>query len=435
MILGVVVIASFFIALLTADPHMRPLALAGAFILCIGLPSTVGDLSVGNGAAIHISTILVMSYAATWSSLITNETSFIAQESPPRIPLLCHAIVGVVAVGSIMMTTSATSIGFVTGFVLNQMVAPYIFCILIYNASRRREALHILAGRFFASVCVFEAVVALAVKLELFPQPYASSYPTILNSWISLGTRQFGTLDHPLTLGLLLSAGIPMAAYYRSSVTTCVAIFMIVIGISLTESRIAAAGALVGVAYLLIVRSKSLRERLILLASGAVGYAILSNTGFLQGLLDRIRYSDNGSFQTRTKAAQLFVDNWSNFKFSGLGLENSKNYFLSQGLESSGESAAISYTVGLGLPLTILYFSLIVWLIVRALRRGKSLSPAAAAATIALASIQFYNSIATESAAAMILWATIGIALATPQKTDHPSAQVNTRNTDKLLVE
>jgi hypothetical protein len=96
-------------------------------------------------------------------------------------------------------------------------------------------------------------------------------------------------------------------------------------------------------------------------------------------------------------------------------MELGKEFFLSRGLRSSGESAAICYAVGIGIPLTLLYFGLIIWMISRGIRRANSLSPASAAAIIVFASVQFYSSIATESAAGMILWATIGIALAAPQ--------------------
>jgi hypothetical protein len=298
--------------------------------------------------------------------------------------------------------------------VLNQIVAPYVFCILVYNTCCQSESLYKNAGRLFASVCVFESLVALAVKFQLIPQPYLSTYPSGVIAWISEGTRQPATLDHPLTLGLLLAAGIPMVAYYRSRTIAYFAIFMMMVGISLTQSRIAAVGALVGLAYFLIIGSKSLLGRINFLFVAAASYTFLYVTGFIQGVLGRIQ-DDKGSSLARAGAIRLFSEYWSDFKLSGTGMQLSKQYFLSHGLRSSGESAAISYSVGIGIPLTLLYFSLIIWMIVRGIQRARSIAPSSMAAIIVFASIQFYNSIATESADAMILWTTIGLALATPR--------------------
>jgi hypothetical protein len=413
MTLAVVVTASLVLAVLTADHRWRPLALGGAFLIRIGLPSIVGDISFFGALPTHVSTVLIISYAAIWP-LGKQGMKLNAQESIPRIPFVCHVVLGMVAVGSILMSGSLSAMASVAGFVLNQIVAPYAFCILVYNTFCQHESLYKNAGRLFASVCVFESVVALAVKFQVIPQPYLSAYPSALISWISLGTRLPATLDHPLTLGLLLAAGIPMTAYFRSRTTAYFAVFMMMVGISLTQSRIAAAGALVGLAYLLIIGSKSLLERFNLILMAAVGYTFLYMTGFLEGVLGRIQ-DDKGSSRARTNAFQMFRDTWSDFKVSGVGIQLSKEYFLSHGLGSSGESAAISYSVGIGIPLTLLYFSLIIWMIVRGIQRGKSLAPSSIAAIIVFGSLQFYNSIATESAAAMILWTTIGLALAVPQ--------------------
>ena len=237
--------------------------------------------------------------------------------------------------------------------------------------------------------------------------------------WVSFGDRQLGTLGHPLALGLLLAAGIPMAAYFRLRITEYFAIAMMIVGIGLTQSRIALVGAVVGLIYLLLIAAKSLRVRLTLLITTAFAYAILNTTGILQGLLDRIQF-DEGSSRARSQAFQLFRDRWREFELSGVGMQFHKEYFLAHGLRSSGESAFICYVVGIGLPLAVLYFALIVWLIGRGLRRAKRISPASAAAIITLVSIQFYSSIATESAAGLILWTTIGLALSAPQAETTP---------------
>lgn len=410
MTLVEVAVASLLIALLTADPRWRPIALGGAFLLRIGLPAIIGNIGVPGGP--HVSTVLIISYAVIWP-LASRRVQSNTENNLPRIPILCHLVLGMVALGSVIISEPQSATGSAKGLVLNQIVAPYIFCVLVHNVSRQHESVRQNAARLFASFCVFESLIALAVHFDVIPQPYLSAHSAI-DSWVTLGTRQSATLDHPLTLGLFLVAGIPMAAYFRSRVTASLAISVMIVGISLTQSRIAVVGAFFGLAYLLTIGSKILRGRLILLATVAAGYAFLTTTGIIQGLLNRIQ-DDEGSSRQRAQALHLFADSWRDFKLSGVGLQLAKEYFVSHGLYSSGESAAICYAVGIGIPLTLLYFSLMVWMIGHGIWHGNSLSPASAAAIITFASIQFYSSISTESGAGLILWTTIGLAFATPQ--------------------
>jgi len=397
------------IAFLTADRRWRPLALGAAFLLRIGIPTAYGGIVFGG---LHLATLLVFAYALVWPLAAPKATSN-GQNERPHIPIICHAALVTVAVGTVLMSGSSSAAVFAGTLTLNQLVAPYIFCMLIYGTSRHSESFYNDAGRFFVLICVFEALIALLVFNGISPQPFGSSYAAI-DYWTTLGSRQTATLDHPLCLGLLLAAGIPMVAYIDSALIAILSAGLMVVGIALTQSRIAALGAALGVFYLLASGLRSNSSRIAALGLGAAGLVVASNFGVFRSLIERIG-DDKGSSQARTRSWTLFLDTWNDFGTVGVGMEGSKEYFLLHGLRSSGESATVAYAVGIGIPLTLLYMAIMVWLIGYGIRNSNKLMPASVAAIICFISIQLFSSISTESAAGMILWATIGLALATPR--------------------
>jgi len=407
--LVLVAAALLMIALLTAENRWRPLALAGVFLLRIGIPSAVSGAVFGG---LHLSTLLVFAYALVWP-FATPKVKSNGRDGRRHIPILCHVTLVTLAVGTVLMSGSSSAAVFAGTLTLNQLVAPYIFCMLIYGTSYDSGSLWKDAGQFFALVCILESLIALAVFNEVLTQPFQSSYAAI-DYWRFLGDRQTGTLDHPLCLGLLLAAGIPMVAYFDSTLIAISATSAMVIGTGLTQSRIAALGAAIGVIYVLSIGLRSNVGRIVALGAGGIGIVVASNFGVFRNLIDRIG-DDKGSSQARTRSWALFLDTWNDFGTVGVGMEGSKEYFLLHGLRASGESAIVAYAVGIGIPLTLLYMALIVWLIGYGIRNSNKLMPASAAAIICFISIQLFSSISTESAAGMILWATIGISLASPR--------------------
>jgi hypothetical protein len=398
------------IAFLTADRRWRPLALGGAFLLRIGIPSAFDPGAMFLG--VHLATLLIFAYALVWP-IATPKGESNTENRLPHIPFLCHAALVVVATGSVMMSESLSAALYAGTLTLNQLVAPYIFCMLIYGASKHNDSLYKSAGKFFALVCVFEALIAIAVFSNTIPQPFETSFAAYYTWWPAIGTRQLATLDHPLVLGLLLGAGIPMVAYFNSLRIAILCSFTMTVGIALTWSRIAAAIAAIGFIYLFTFGMKSNIRRLGAVAIGGIGFVLALNSRVFDTLIERIG-NDQGSTLARTRSWTLFLDNWNDFGAVGVGMENSKNFFLLHGLRTSGESAAVAYAVGIGIPLTLVYLSLMVWLIRHGMQKSKRLTPASLAAILTFISIQLFSSISTESAAGMILWATIGISLASP---------------------
>lgn len=432
MIFGIVGILSLVIALFTVEYRWRPIALAGAFFLRIALPSYVGDIGVpGLIPSLHVSTTLILACSIVWA-LASRKIKSPTHEPAVQVPYFWHITLGAVAIGSIVSSESLNAMGSAAGLVLNQIVAPYIFCMLIYSTSHRSSTFAADAGRLFAMVCVFESMIAILVYFRVVQQPFLSVNRTV-GEWVDSG-RYPATLDHSITLGLLLVAGILMTVYFKSRATAIFALLVMVVGIYLTQSRIALAGAIAAITYLFFAGSKSFGERMITLFAAGTGLVILSMTELSDGVLSRIQ-DDEGSTGARMRALQLFVDNWTDFIVSGIGIERNKLYFNVNGLVSSGESAAICYAVGIGIPLTLLYFFLIAWIIRHCVRLTGYGSPPTAAAIIVVVSIQFYSSIATEQAAGLILWSTIGIALAaTRGATKLPVAPINNRRQSESVA-
>ena len=415
LVLGAAVL--LMLALLTAEHRWRPLALGGVFLLRLGIPSIFSGAVFGG---LHLSTLLVLAYALVWP-FATPRAKSNGQNGRRNIPILCHATLIIVAIGTVLMSRSPSAAVFAGTLTLNQLVAPYIFCMLIYGTSYQSGSLYKDAGKFFALVCVFESLIALAVFNHLLPQPFQPSYAGV-DYWSSLGDRQTGTIDHPLGLGLLLAVGIPMVAYFDTTLVALLAASSMVIGTALTQSRIAALGAALGIVYVLVIGLKSNVGRLVAMAMGGIGFALASSFGVFQNLIDRIG-NDGGSSRARTRSWTLFLDTWNDFVTVGVGMEGSKEYFLLHGLRASGESAYVAYAVGIGIPLTLLYMSIMIWLIWYGVRKSNRLTPASASAIIGFISIQLFSSISTESAVGMIVWATIGISLACPQKRPLPPGQ------------
>jgi len=403
------------LAFLTAEHRWRPAALGGAFLLRVGFPSV---FSGTNFAGLHVSTLLVFAYALVWP-LAAPRSESNREKRLPQIPLLCHVALVTVAVGTVMMSGSTATAMYGATLTLNQLVAPYVFCMLIYSASFRSQSLYSDAGKFFAVVCVAEALIAIAVSSGILTQPFQSSFATV-DYWSSLGTRQAATLDHPLFLGMLLCAGLPMLAYFNSSLVVIFLASIMVAGIALTQSRIAASLAAVGIIYLLAFAIRSNIRRIGVIAIGALGFVSALNFGIFKDLLGRFA-DDKGSSLVRTQSWKFFLDTWNDFGVVGVGMEDSKGYFLQHGFRASGESAAVAYAVGIGIPLALLYFSLMVWMIGYGIRKSNRLTPASAAAIIAFISIQLFSSISTESAGGMVLWAAIGISLASPRTAPVPA--------------
>ncbi len=382
----------------------------------MGVPGVVGTINVPGSP--HLSTILILCFALVWPVASSQAAHKSTDGSLPTIPGYCHVVVAVVTVGGLMMSGSQSAMVFAAGVALNQIVAPYIFCILLFNTLCQNPSLYDNACRFFAAVCVSEAILAIAVYYRVVRQPFQSAYLTY-DYWLGLGTRQPGTLDHPLTLGLLLAAGIPFVTYFHSRMITAAAVVILSAGIAVTQSRLAIVGAAVGILYLAIFRSKATLASFGYAAIAAVGYIALYQFGLFQGLTDRLA-NDGGSAEGRRRASLIFFENWDQFSVWGVGLDYTKEYFLRRGIPASSESAAFILIVGIGLPLTVLYFGLIIWMISRGIRQAQKLIPASFAAIAVFTMAQFYASISTQTAAGLILWALVGISLAAPSAPKTP---------------
>ena len=204
---------------------------------------------------------------------------------------------------------------------------------------------------------------------------------------------------------------------------------IIVLGLALTESRLAAAAAGIGFAYLVAFGTRTNARRLGVIGGGVIAFLFALQFGVFSLLIDRF-VDDRGSSLARTRSWTFFSDTWTDFATVGSGMENSRDYFVQQGFQASGESAAVAYAVGIGIPLTLISFSLIVWLIGYGVRKSSRLAPASMAAIGIFIFIQLFSSISNESAVGMILWATIGIALAYPRTV--PSSSVQTSRSDQI---
>lgn len=398
-------------ALIAADSPR--IALGSVFAAYIFLPFTpIGRIFVGNtGVGIHVATLLV---STLWvAKLVAHRSESRLERDGASIPTAVHYFVATFVVGALVnQVASGAAPATAMAFILNQIIAPYLYFILCVDENRRDPTLMPLAAKSFVIVGMFQSVIAIGVVGGLWGQPYANAFS---GSWwwhqqfVESG-RQLGTLDSPLNLGLFLAACVPLASVFRSFAANAFCQFILIAGILLTQSRIAIIAGLAGVLYLMFFGIRQPGRRLAMIATVIVGYVAFNSFGLVSTLLERVA-NDKGSSDARTLAWGYLAAHWNEFLVTGVGIFDSKSYLISRGFYSSAESAIFSYAVAFGLAFTLCYFAAIAWIIVHAVRMEGRISGPAMSAILVAISIQFYSSVATESSAAFILWTTLFLAL------------------------
>ena len=289
-------------------------------------------------------------------------------------------------------------------FLLNQILVPFTLFIWIQAEIARRPESRAVLARFtagFASLLALLALLGAAAGISsLYGIPTAFS-------------RQAVTLDHPLTLALLLAVSIPLVVSFPSGRTQLVLVIVLLAGQALTQSRTGIILSLIGVAFVLVRSRTSLTGRSVALLAAPAAIVLAASSSLAAGLI--VRFEDDlGSTALRDYAADWFASHWTQFVAStGGGIGSSYTLAETVGLNSSFESAFYMYAIDFGLVTTLIYFG--TFLLQTLPRRNLSFGVGAAAGTtLAFIFIQGYSSIATESAAGAILWIVGGIAAVRP---------------------
>jgi len=326
----------------------------------------------------------------------------------------------VAAVGLAMTLLNRGDYG--KAYVVNHMVVPLaLFAIVQVTLYRRVEAVRTV-GMVLVLMGCFQTLLGALQLYTQSPLVFTSKYgeQIWMEAMISEG-RVMGTLDHPLVLALFLLICIPLVFSFRNVYVRAGSAAILMVGVLLTQSRLAAVGGALMLVILFFQSVSTRRARVVIVT--VIGFALvavaLSPIG--QTLIGRFQ-NDQGSNTRRFVALELFGSVWHEHIWGGSGFGSS--YLLTEGasLKSSLENPVLMMAVDIGLVWAIIWVALQIGVALglgpfsRLNRRrgthaalyipGSWLSTLHLqfAAVAALLFTQSFSSTATESASAMLVW-------------------------------
>lgn len=312
-----------------------------------------------------------------------------------------------VFVASVAIATFAVGGGSGVAYFVDQIVTPLaLFALCSAAATLVTDAGRWLKRTVFA-MAVLEALLTIAQFVAGVPFPFVAVTLSEQSSESTSLVRWNGTLDHPLALGLLLATAIYMLPFVRRLTIRVAFGALFLVAILAAQSRTALLAGLFGLVIVVLLSRAGVIERAfwivaILATSGAL-FALVQTLPIYQRFLN-----DRGSGLARTDAYASFADQVLNFLWLGGGANAAGQAAAQSGLTTSFENPFIIFAINFGLVGALAYFGAQAMMIIRgftSLRDRWLLAPALVAAIL----VQTYSSLATESAAAMILWGTIGL--------------------------
>jgi hypothetical protein len=350
-------------------------------------------------------------HPATWLILLTlavqllHDPHGIGAEIARRI-FTYLALSLFLAVAFLATRTSAEGGGLV--LFLSQMLAPIALFLLVNVAlSRDFQQIYWLRNAVLAIAAVQSVLAIIEFQLGtvlLYRAYYETQY------WYDevKFPRWMGTLDHPLTLSLLLCAAIPLLAGIRAVWVQLPLLLLMAAGVLATQSRTGLVVAVVAVIYVLVTsRIHPVAKVFSLLVVGIVG-AIAATSALSAGVVDRLA-SDGGSAGARTDALDFVVTRTREFLFTGGGIGSSYQAADLGGLSTSLESSVLIYAVDIGIVFALLYFGTQLVIVIRSF--GRSSVPGLALAGLAMIIVpQTYNALGAQTFAAILLWTVLAMA-------------------------
>lgn len=375
-------------------------------VLRLSVPAVASELVTGSVEGIpslHPSTWLVFSVLLFQLLRWPKQTVKIVEERK-FVFLALASSVALIVVGNFLVQRALG-----LSLILNQLVAPLALFLLLHlsfaldhsNARRLRNLVLWITS--------LQVGLALLVYLRFVPQPFVNSFSS--NAWYSADgfVRQMGTLDHPLTLSLLLVVSMAFLASLRRTSTQVVLSSWFMVGILLTQSRTGLALGVVVLTYLLLRSGVRPWARLATIVAFGIVASVYLSTTLSSGVSGRIA-DDNGSGDARLIAVDFFLSRFQDHLLTGTGTYSSYSLTASNGLVTSLENPLLMYAVDYGIVASLLYFSALIALAISV--KHRPIQGAKVAALLALLVTQTYSSVATESAASAIVWIALALASA-----------------------
>lgn len=393
--------------------HLR-LMIFGVLALWFLVPTVGSPLITG------VPTGPMSLHAASWLILAIFAVRLLDDPEAIKAALARHFLVFlflllVVLAAFLASRTSATGGGMV--LLMDQIVAPILFFLVLISASFEDPGivslLRAILLALVATACVVALVQWLTHSVLFYEQGYMTQY------WFSPFTdRWMGTLDQPLALSLAILVAAPLVASIRNNWLQVLLLLLMITGVLISQSRVGLFVLAFAVMTVVIFATRRLWVRMfLLLVLGGAAWALLS-TPLFAGLAQRLE-DDTGSAEARALAFQYFLDHWGDYAIGGQGIGASYRVAVQGGLETSFENPLVMYSIDFGIGFAVLYFGLMLYLVLRNAPRhrfrGLSL-----AGFLAVLVPQTYSSLATRSAAGIIVWTVLAmVVIAGDQALNH----------------
>jgi hypothetical protein len=382
--------------------HVYPLCIGAFLIWClvpdIASPRINGYESVF--ADVHPASVLIIATLAVQFFTGSIELKRAMAHRPEWIRfavvvVLAASVMGFIGRGLTMV--SAT---------VNELVAPLSLFFLLGSCLLVRPGRVEQMRRLFLGLAAAEALFAIAQTLSGSPLVWSVYYGR--QFWFTDEYhRWMGTFDHPLILSVFLCCAIFLLVDIRRWWLSLLLLSAYVGGLLVTQSRTGFVAAAVGALYLLVRGRTSGVGKFLFLALGSVIGVAAYRIGVGIALADRVA-DDNGSTGARQQALNYFVDHWSEFLWSGRGLGSNFELAKEIGLQTSFESAAIMYSIDMGVVIAALYFAFMISVLIAANRGGAALGTAPAALA-AVAMIQTFSALSGATTVPPILWTLLAV--------------------------
>ena len=290
---------------------------------------------------------------------------------------------------------------------VNQVLGPVLLFLLIGAVVLQQPAHVELIRRWLLGLAALEALIAVAQKLSASPLVFVSDYDQQVFRRTS-PDRWMGTFDHPLVLSLFLCLAIFWLTGLRRTWLAMTLMVLFGAGILMSQSRVGALAAFVGIGYFVLRSRAPVDRRLLVLALVLASAAAAVRLGAVEDVLARVQ-DDTGSSTARKLALEYFVDNFRDYAWLGRGVNSSFDVSDGAGLGTSFESAFLMYTIDLGFVVAALYFGVMGWTVLRSAGRSKvpGLTGAAAAALVVP---QTFSALSGLTAAPALVWTACGLA-------------------------
>lgn len=314
-------------------------------------------------------------------------------------------VLALVMVAAFLASSTSTNGG---GMVLlvDQIAVPVLFFLILLSDAARGGGLVTVLRAVVLSLVALVCAIAVAQWLTGNVLFYESGFST--QYWFERDSgRWMATLDQPLALSLVICLAAPLVAGLKHQWLQAALLALMAIGILISQSRVGlAALAVAVVATLLFGRRPAWVKAVMLLVMAGTVAAIMASP-LVAGVAARVA-DDTGSTEARGLALDYFLSRWSEYAVAGGGIGSSYRVAVQAGLETSFENPILMYGIDFGLSFAFLYFGSMAVLVLRnGLRNGYP--GLTLAGVMAVVIPQTYSSLATRSAAGIVVWTVLAM--------------------------